>query len=58
MAQGREISIPLKTKWKRVFCFIFRHDLVKEGEHFNGQSYYGANVCMRCGFRHNWQYDL
>lgn len=41
----------------KVFCFLFRHDMIAEGNFDNGQSQFGAYRCLRCDRTHMWQYD-
>lgn len=41
----------------RIYCWLFKHDMVEEGKYDNGQSLFGAYECLRCGLKHQWQYD-
>ena len=41
----------------KIYCFLFGHDMISEGEFDNGISKYGEYGCLRCGKRHYWQYD-
>lgn len=42
----------------KIYCWLFRHNFIEEGKHFNGRSYYGCYRCVRCECRVNWQYDV
>jgi len=43
--------------FRRIFCFIFRHDMVSVGNIDNGYSMFGEYHCLRCGKIYSWQYD-
>jgi len=42
---------------KKLYCFLFGHDMIKETEIDNTHSVFGDFVCMRCGKRHGYQWD-
>lgn len=41
----------------KIYCWLFKHDFVVNGDHENHHSKFGSYTCIRCGFIHNWQYD-
>jgi len=42
----------------KIYCFIHGHDFIKAySDMDNGRSKWGQNECMRCGKKHDWQYD-
>lgn len=44
-------------KIKKLFCFLFGHDMLQVCFHDNGRSKFWRFECQRCGHHHDSQWD-
>ena len=47
----------MKKGLAKMYCWLFKHDMVSLFSIDNGRSKYGTFKCLRCDKEEHWQYD-